>query len=129
MLCTAVCPNRGYTQMYHKPQYAFTWQQRTHSYPTNRPITRDLSYCGRNLFEHLACGMLREGKRLNVHWLLKRAADVTRTHSQSTLTAQHDRGIPSVSTHTCKQRTLLKRDANRRLIGQLVVAHVKSCSE
>lgn len=56
---------------------------------------------------------------------MRRAADVTLTQAQVTHTFGRDRGIPSVSTHTRRQRTLLKRDANRRLIGQLVVAHVK----
>lgn len=69
------------------------------------------------------------GEGVFENWLLRRAADVTCTHRQKAHTETHDRGIPLVSTHTCRQRTLLKRDANRRLIDQLVVAHVKHNSE
>lgn len=36
-----VCPNRGYTQTSIRPQYAFTWQQRTHSYSVTWPGQKD----------------------------------------------------------------------------------------
>lgn len=125
MLHSVVRPNRGYTQT---PQrlYAFTWQQRTQSYckPTNSD---------RSMWWHIPHPFAprkrryRRGGRFKWYWSVHRAADVTRTQMYSTSTDQHDRGIPSESTLTCTQRTLLKRDANRRLIGQLVVVDVKQC--
>ncbi|CAK1546109.1 unnamed protein product [Leptosia nina] len=78
--------------------------------------------------------VIREAEeQLKLSWPPKRAADVIPTLRRPTHTDGNDRGIPSASTLTCALRTLLKRDANRRLIGQLVVVGVKlydpeSCS-
>lgn len=70
----------------------------------------------------------KDGRQFHRGWSMRRAADVTPTQMRRAHTGASDRGIPQVSTHTPTKRTLLKRDSNRRLIGQLVVADVKSCS-
>lgn len=125
----AVCPNRGYTQTRVRPQYAFTWQQRTHSYTVTCPSYLDL--CIIVYFLRCRVESVRpwegRGSWKTGRWGVRQTSLAHMDgHAHSAAWPWHSIGI---HTHTCRQRTLLKRDANRRLIGQLVVAHVKYKSD